>query len=204
MPAEEVVKRNIKVKYNITMSDKGGKAWRLKNLRIVYASLQNIDNALNGTLKSLVGGATFKLMNQNPEDGQYHGVTHLDGSGVDFYTLGDDAIRQMNIYHEVGHLIDNVPGMKNVFTDAVKNQKNPSWVRDGYVNTDALVIGRVPDAYYGTTDATQAYNSGPSEEWADAFANFVAGNIDLSKPTGPGIDMHNFVTAALAPYIGAP
>jgi hypothetical protein len=45
---------------------------------------------------------------------------------------------------------------------------------------------------------------GAEEHWADIFANHVAGNIDMSKPAGPGMAMYNFVTGALRPYIGAP
>lgn len=113
-------------------------------------------------------------------------------------------LRQMNIYHEFGHLIDNVRGLKDVFTNAVKDQGNPSWVSGGFVSSEnALVSGRVPDPYYGDTDATQAYsNPGPSEEWADAFANYVAGNIDLSKSAGAA--MYDFVTTTLAPNTRIP
>ena len=188
-------KWRIKHKFGITMSDEGGKSWTATNLSIIYSGLQDIDNALNGTLNSLVGGATFWLKKQTGT-GQYRGATHLDGTGIDFYTRGTDAIRQMNIFHEVGHLLDNVPGLKDVFTHAVDHENNPSWVSNGYVNADAaLISGRVPDANYGDVDATQAYNPGSSEEWADAFANYVAGNIDLAKPAGAS--MHNFVTGAL-------
>ena len=43
-----------------------------------------------------------------------------------------------------------------------------------------------------------------SEQWADAFANYVAGNIDTNEPTGGGRNMYNFVTGALAPFISDP
>jgi hypothetical protein len=186
------------------MSDDGGKGWTATNLRIIYSGLESIDKALNGTLNSLIGGTTFWLKKQSGT-GLYHGATHLDGSGVDFYTRGNDAIRQMNIFHEVGHLLDNVPALKDVFTHAVDHESNPDWVSNGYVNADAaLLSGRVPDANHGTADATQAYNPGSSEEWADAFANYVAGNIDLAKPAGAS--MYNFVTGALfaAPNSASP
>jgi len=192
-----------KYRYGITLSNGGDKVWDLTNAKLVYDSLGNVDTLLNGQLKSLVGGTTFKLMKQDSKMGQYHGETHLDGSGIDFYTRGNDVIRQMNIYHEVGHLLDNVPVMRDVFTHAVESESNPGWVSNDIINSDALVRGRVPDPYYGDTDATQAYdNLGPSEQWADAFANYVAGNIDLEDPAG--LAMYGFVTDVLVPYIGTP
>ena len=37
----------------------------------------------------------------------------------------------------------------------------------------------------------------PNEWWADAFANYVAGNINVNEPTGTGRDMYNYVHDAL-------
>jgi RHS repeat-associated protein len=197
----ETWKMMIRSRFGILMAD-GVKNWDARNLRLMYRSLGNIDTALNGRTTTLIGGATFKLMNQNPSEGQYHGITHLDGSGIDLFTLDDDAIRQMNIYHEVGHLLDNVPGLKNVFTNAVKDAGKLSWVSDDFVSEEALISDHVPNLYYPDTDAIQAYNPGPSEVWADAFANHVAGNINLAKSQGE--EMHEFVTGVLEPYIGKP
>jgi hypothetical protein len=200
---ERYWKSVIKDEFGIIMSDKGDKAWDIRNLEIVYSSLRNINAALSGNLPSLVRGAKFKLRKQDPADGDYHGVTHLDGSGIDFYTLGDDAIRQMNVYHEVGHLLDNLPGMKDVFTNAVKNEGSPSWVQGGFINKDALIsLNITNDPNYASVQAIQAYNTGLSEEWADAFANYVVGNINTV--VSPGMDMYNFVTAVLSPYTGIP
>lgn len=194
-------KQRIYSRFKIGISDKY-KTWDVDNLSFVYSSLQNINKAVNGKLAAWVGGATLWLKNQEGS-GEYHGATHLDGSGISFYTRGTDMIRQMNIYHEFGHLIDNVSGLKDAFTNAVKDQGNPSWVSGGFVSTTALINARVPDAYYGNTDATQAYsNPGPSEQWADAFANYVAGNIDTH--TGSGADMYDFVISALAPNTRIP
>jgi hypothetical protein len=195
-------KRRIKKRFGINMSDEGQQIWSATNLSIVYSSLGKIDITLNGKLKSFVSGATFWLKNQNVADGQYHGSTHLDGSGINFYKLSGEALRQMNIFHEVGHLLDNVPGLKDVFTNAVDNESNPNWVTNGYVSQNALKGSQVADPYYQTTDAVQAYNPGPSEEWADAFANSVAGNINLASPEGRS--MNSFVNAALNPYISDP
>jgi hypothetical protein len=50
--------------------------------------------------------------------------------------------------------------------------------------------------------AIQASKSGDVESWADIFANYVAGNINIAKSQGEA--MYDFVTGALAPYIGFP
>jgi len=55
------LKNSIYHQYGVTMAEDGGKTWDLSNLRLVYASLGNINRALKGRLKSMVGGATFKL-----------------------------------------------------------------------------------------------------------------------------------------------
>jgi RHS repeat-associated protein len=204
---ERYWKALIKDEFGIIMSDEGGKPWDSRNLQLMHTSLSNVDKILNGKLESLVKGATFKLIEQDKsKGGQYHGETHTIGpTGIDFYTVGDDAIRQMNIYHEVGHLLDNVPKSKDVFMNAVENENSPSWVADGYINKDALISQRINDPNYALGPrAIQAYVPGAAEEWADAFANYVAGNIDLSQAQGPGADMYNFVTDALAPYTGVP
>jgi RHS repeat-associated protein len=201
---EETWKKMIWTKYGIKMS-KGDKDWDVGNYRLIYSSLNTINNALNGYLRNNILGAEFKLMNQDPAEGHYHGQTHLDGSGIDFYTLGNDPIRQMNIFHEVGHLLDNVPGLKDVFTLAVENEDNPSWVdEDKQINPNALKSEFITsDPNYNRVQARQTFNNfGPSEQWADAFANYVAGNINMD--TGAGRDMYTFITGELTPYIGIP
>jgi hypothetical protein len=199
MTREEVVKRNIKSKFGIEMSDKGAKAWTIDNLRLMSSSLNNINNALNGNLKSLSQGWTFLMQNQKG-GGSYHGVTSTDGTmTIDFYTLGDDALRQMNIYHEVGHLIDNVPGMENVFTNGVASRvwkdQNGTYLfggRDaGDINVRLTLTNEnfVYDPNYGYAEAIQHRGGNPSEQWADMFANYVAGNIDTSAMPGQAMQI---------------
>jgi hypothetical protein len=69
----------------------------------------------------------------------------------------------------------------------------------------ALISGTITNDpnYANGVEARQTFsNFGPSEQWADAFANTVAGNIDLDDPGGPGPQMLNFVYNALLPYTG--
>jgi RHS repeat-associated protein len=189
-------------KFGVTMSDAGNKNRSTTSLRSAYASLQNINNAMNNMLKPIIAGTTFRLM-KHGGDGSYNGQT--TGNSIDFYTIGDVALRQMNIYHEVGHLLNNVTD--EAFENAVSNEDNPSWVGDDQkVNPAALKSDTITnDPNWASVQARQAYKDfGASEQWADAFANYVAGNIDMSKADSPGTDMYNFVTGALAPYIGTP
>ena len=205
--AKDSWKKNIKDKFGITMSDEGVRSWSLQNLMIMHSSLQNIDRALNGRLNSMIGDATFKMQRQIPCNKglgcQYHGSTHLDGSGIDFFTIGDQAVRQMNIYHEVGHLLDNSSGLKDVFTHGLESLGDHASFVDGPnggINSDALISQNIlNDPNYASVQARQTFsNGGPSEQWADAFANYVAGNINLGGPQGN--DMNRFVTGILGPY----
>jgi hypothetical protein len=210
------LKKKIKEKYGIEMSDAGGKAWDPSNMLLAYSSLYNINIALKGNLKSLVQGAIFQLReyvptNENCPNGgcTYQGWTN--GTTITFETMGTAAIRQMNIYHEFGHLLDNSPGMVDVFSTNPNINSSEFVTNDGYLNTNALISGSVSDPTYGTSQAVQHPYSilvdstvGAQEHWADIFANYVAGNIRVSDLVGPGAAMYNFVTTALTPYIGPP
>ncbi len=185
-------------KFHVSMSDEGDKKWDYDNLRLMYNSLQNVDKALNGRFASLVGSATFKWMEYTGPE-VYSGFQY--GNKINFNTKGNAEIRQMNIYHEIGHLLDHAPGLEHVFSNAVGS---PSWVTSGYVSGDALNSSSVSDPNYGLAEAIQASAGDKYEQWADAFANYVAGNINLSKTDSPGEDMYNFVYDVLAPRIDLP
>lgn len=111
----------------------------------------------------------------------------------------------MNIYHETSHLLDNVPNTLNLFTQAVEKQGEPDWVdEDKQINPDALqhlVIKNDPN--YESVKARQTYTDfGASEQWADALANYVAGNINMNRQEG--IAMFSFIEVTLEPFIGIP
>jgi hypothetical protein len=196
----------IKDDFGIIMSDgeQGyNKAWDIRNLSLVHLSLQNINAALGGNLKSIIGGAIFKSSEYTGEK-DYSGWTTHDKT-ITFYTKGNAAIRQMNIYHEFGHLIDSLPGkMFDVFTKALEAEGNPGYVAENrYLNTNALIQSRVTDdPNYASVQAIQASDNTSSEQWADIFANYVAGNINPASIQGQA--MNTFVTKVLTPYIGAP
>ena len=208
--AVDTLKKMIRSKFGISMSEDADpnnpnpKAWNLQNLETVYRSLGQINQALNGRLRSLVAGATFKWGEHDPQGGTstYHGFTY--GTKITFYTLGNAGIQQQNIFHEFGHLLDNSPGMVNVFSRD-PHINNPDFLNDaGELDPGALInpgndMIQHPISINGG-DRTTAQQ----EHWADMFANYVAGNINLVDPNGPGAAMNNFVTQALAPHIGTP
>jgi RHS repeat-associated protein len=204
----DAIKWTILDTFGVTLSDEGDKIWDAANARLVLLSLYNIDNALGGQLKALVGEATFKLGDyvETPENCPDGGCTFSGWTSertVTFYTTGSDAIRQQNIYHEFGHVLDNIPEIKDVFSNALAKLTNPSFItNDDYLNRKALV-----EEYWLTTDpnydyvkAVQHPSTDPVEQWADIFANYVAGNINLDKSQGQ--DMYNWITGVLAPYLG--
>ena len=100
----------------------------------------------------------------------------------------------MNIYHEFGHMLDNAPGLVDVFSGALDD---PSFVGDnGYLTKDSRnSVDITNDPNYASVQSIQASRNTPTEQWADAFANYVAGNINLD--TSSGKDMYNFVTKML-------
>jgi len=165
LSAVDIWKMMILWNYGITISDGGGKKWDTRNLHLIYSSLKNIDQVLDGHLPGLVSGATFRLSEYIPNTEncslpdlscRYRGWA--SGQSITFYTIGDDAIRQMNIYHEVGHLIENMPGMIDVFSDALKNEDNPSFINNnGYIDKYALLtLNLTNDPNYDSVQARQA------------------------------------------------
>jgi hypothetical protein len=200
------IKKEIKDTYGVTLSDGGathphfkdshGRAWDLKNALLALLGLSRMNGGLPGNLKGIIGSATFTL-NSHPEGG-YMGWTV--GRTVDFYN--NTTIPLQNLYHEFGHVLNNLPGRDNAFSDALDNLHDPSFITDANVlDKSALKSQIVNDPYRGPhVGAIQALlktRTDPKEQWADIFANYAAGNIDLSKPSGPGLDMYNFITSEL-------
>jgi hypothetical protein len=183
-------------KYGITLANsvdenKVEYNWNLKNARTAYDSLANIDNNLNGHLKEMVSGTTFTIMGGGDE---YYG-RNTSPTSIEFHVKNDSSvIPGINFLHETGHLLDN----GDIFS-APLNGPKPTWVtEDGYVDTNFLL--------HKYTDEEQARPMNepfaPNEYWADAFANYMGGNIDLRYAAG--VDMSIYVHSALAPYASGP
>jgi RHS repeat-associated protein len=215
---EYILRRRILNKYGITLSDEL-KSWKLKNMIVILRSLGNIDKVLGGNVKRLVNGSTFKLDEYIPPSDDpsttkdesattYSGFT--SGKTITFYTMGNQAIRQMNVYHEFGHLLDNA--QSDAFSGALSSENDPSFINSGTSRIDpaAFTAGRVDDPNYplnsdgtGGVQALQHDSTDVNEQWADIFANYVAGNINPNSPQGRG--MLKFITrelsVALTPFI---
>lgn len=146
---------------------------------------------------NLIGGSVFTLNKYDTD--KYHGQT---GTGyIDFMTGGSFPSPYINIFHEVGHLIDANSEGGNHFTNTFNNSKRTWIAPNGKINTSALKSKNVSDPYWTAgQDALQGTNytsQQPDEQWADTFANYVAGNINTA--TGPGRDMSVFTSGVFAP-----
>jgi hypothetical protein len=170
----------------------GPKAWDFDSAKQVYLALGIIDDKLNGQLKPKIKGSTFTLNGYDTD--HYHGNTGT--KYIDFETGGSFPSPYINIFHEVGHLIDANSEGGNHFSNALTHY-NHTWIaQDGKINLIALLNPDVSDPYWTTgQDALQGTNySGttPDEQWADTFANYVAGNINMVEDIGN--DMYNFTS----------
>lgn len=193
----------IKAIYDIALVD-GDKAWTNANAKVIYESLNNMDSALLGQVKSLFGGRTLKLSEYSPTAScptcTYGGWT--SSGTITFYTTDNEPIRQMNVYHEFGHLIDSWPITEDRFSSALGAADRSFITEGGYVNSAALLeYPKVTtDLNYSQVQAIQASNSNQYEQWGDVFANYVAGNINMSSPQG--LEMARFVNSVLIRPMG--
>jgi hypothetical protein len=190
---------SIKKDFGVKMK-KGNIVWDLANLQNIYYGLRTINNALNGMLQSMIGGTEFTLWN---DGNSYFGNTLSTGIQFHISTSPNFPLPGINIYHEVGHLLDNVPATKDVFSGPLGGTK-PSWVdSQGFVD-EHLLLGKVSQPVQSkyiideNGNRTEAFH--PNEYWADSFANYVAGNINLSEHSGGGQAMYDYVNQALSPY----
>jgi len=144
---------------------------------LVYDSLARIDGVLGFRLKAIVGGGTWIVTEYEGKKG-YNART--SGTNVDFRTKGGQFIRQINVYHEFGHVLDNSPGKANIFSNALatRHKFEPNFINDaGFLEKASLKTQFVFDPNYGTAEALQHPDTDTVEHWADVFANYVAGNI---------------------------
>jgi RHS repeat-associated protein len=175
----------------------GPKAWDLKSTMQVFYALKFANNAVNGRLKSLIGGSEFTLNNYTTD--KYHGNTGT--RYIDFQTGGSFPPPYINIFHEVGHLIDVNSAGGDYYGDALTGY-NTTWITpEGKIDKTVLINQRVTDPHWPLgEDPLQGTNhtgQGPNEQWADTFANYVAGNINVL--TTAGNDMYNFTSDFFVP-----
>ncbi len=204
LSTEDTWKMMILGKFGIKMQDGEKIKWSNTNLETAFIGLNMVDKKLNGHLKQMVRGTTFSMASQGQCSGNngpyncYHGITN--STGVIFYSSSVSLrIPLINFIHETGHLLDMVPTTAKEFSGQLKADRgyapnNPNWTRDGYVDSTLLVDQ--------SGEPVQALPMGEDydtyEYWADAFANYLTDNIDVSQPAGQ--EMYNFVDGSLAPY----
>ena len=188
--AVEYFQHEIKSQFGIEMIDRGMN-WAKNNLMTAYHALYLVNLKLNGNLKSMLGGTSFELSGGGNE---YYGWTHP--TKVEFHVSnGNYKIPLTNFLHEIGHLLDFVPATADVFSGPLKDT-TPNWVdSNGYVDAN-LLLGKLYQPVQAKYIPGEDFDE--NEYWADAFANYVASNIDLSNPAGK--NMHDYVTGALSPY----
>ncbi len=146
---EYIIKRTEK-DYGVTLADGGaGDDWQIKavgkktnskNWDLTYArqadlALSNLNNALEGKLYSIIGSATFTL-NEHPDGVHYYGYTH--GSTVDFYVT--NKLSLINIYHEFGHVLNNLAGKDDAFSSRTGIDNSEFLDDKGFLDINALVI----------------------------------------------------------------
>jgi hypothetical protein len=193
-------KELIKYDFGVKMADKGGiqgtnRAWDLPSLQQVYDALSNVDRALNGRLFDMISGTTFWLSENTKA--LYHGDT--SSTGIEFEVRSGYVSPYVNIYHEIGHLIDTVPRTADVFSGQLP--ANADWIgTDSYVKRDYLINRSIADPSWAIAQDAVQDRSVPenslksSEQWADTFSNYVAGNVPQ------GSNMYTFVSGAINTY----
>jgi hypothetical protein len=198
--------------YGVTLADGGaGDDWQIKafgkktnsrNWDLAYArqadlALSNLNKALEGKLHSIIGSATFTL-NEHPDGEHYYGFTH--GSTIDFYVTNHLSL--INIYHEFGHVLNNLPGKDDAFSSYPGINNSEFLNNDGFLDTQALInpnkniYYQHPMPVFGDVNKVSANR----EHWGDMFANYVALNIDLGSTAGSA--MNGFVEGALCANVG--
>ncbi len=188
-------KTQISTRFGITLSDDTGK-WHTTEIHIAFGALSNIDAALNGMLKTLLNGPkTFYIKwNQN----NYGGTTYPQR--INFRYNG--RFPYLLIYHEMGHLLNYSLGGRFVNAlnhgevtadgEVVMGRDKPqsdyhrnNWAgyKDHYLTDPNGFTLRALMHPAGAGDFDGTGNT-PDEDWGDMFANFVAGNIDLTTAAG--------------------
>jgi hypothetical protein len=195
--AIEYLKYEIRHKFRIKVKDGTDIKWSEDNLNTAYQSLSTINDTLGGNLKDMVDGSIFQIAGGGAD---YWGWT--EPTGITFHVADSSTnLPDINIFHEMGHLLDSVPATNDVFSDPLRDT-TPDWVdSEGFVNKN-LLLGKIYQPIQSkliyNTDGKRSEAFHPNEYWADAFANYMAGNIDLGKTAGQ--QMHNYVRDALSSF----
>jgi len=186
------------------MADSSTMKWSLPNLRTAYNALNMANGALTGHLTKMIAGTTFTMasqaqcLNKNGDARDcYSGKTN--DTGITYYSSSSNLqIPLTNFLHEIGHLIDAVPATLDTFSNPLRPEtKHPTWVDSaGYVDSNLVNNNLIEPIQAKPMNEPNSAN----EWWADAFANYVAHNINVNEASGAGSDMYDYVHDALQPY----
>ncbi|HNM36403.1 MAG TPA: RHS repeat-associated core domain-containing protein [Anaerolineales bacterium] len=187
--------------YGVTLQ-KGTRSWDSRNIYAAYAGMFNVDKALNGQTESILGPTTF-ILNWHSGEGDYRGTSY---PGLTIFEA-TTTIPSQNLYHEFAHLLNYASG--GAFerrVDAQTHEVAGNYIFGGSagIMSEArgfgLKFSDLTDPNYGIiTDVIQHPDTDPSEQWSDLFANYAAGNIDMSSSAGQ--EIHTFVNSSLTPDI---
>jgi RHS repeat-associated protein len=186
----QYMKSVIADKFGVALTDSANMSWSIANLRTIYNGLNIINGSVNGNLKTMLQDAEYQILGGG---NQYYGWTKSNGT-IEYHVADSNTVLPLiNILHETGHLLDVREG--NTFSGGISD--TPIWVdSNGYVDRDVLL-----NMFSQPVQAAPLGESWDTDEyWADAFANTVVGNVNLTDPVGQA--MADFVNNSLAPYMG--
>ncbi len=191
------LKYEIGYKFGITVKDSTDFKWSERNLSTAYQSLCTIKDKLGGNLKDMVSGTTFQITGGG---GDYW--SEVGPTGITFHVENSSTVLpDIHFFHEIAHLLDSVPATKDVFSGPLKGTP-PNWVdSEGFVDETILLKNYsqpVQSKHILDKNGNYLEDFKPNEYWADAFANYMAGNIDLGETAGQ--HMYNYVRDALSPF----
>jgi len=160
-----------------------------------------MDASLHGRFKEFVGPVTFNF--KYVTDGHYGGEW-IGNRTINFYATNPGQLPEINIFHEMGHLIEkDILGGRpsaelesNTFYDS--NNTFVMGVRDGSYDRQTC-WGYGPGCRADNPWIFEQHprswepdgNTG-DEEFADMYLNYTAGTIDITS--APGITRFNFMS----------
>jgi RHS repeat-associated protein len=186
----------VETTFGVNLEINPKKAWGSVNLRTLYYGLSKMAYVLGQSLQ-IFEGITLSIAEHISTDGisRYGGST--DGTHSTFNTTGTDTLYTQNIYHEFGHLINNMSGSS--YEAALGAQayydsgKNYIFGGDSVGNINSKALFTTAD------DMIQHPSMQPDEQFADIYANYMANNINTG--TEAGVLMYGWISFILPPSL---
>lgn len=200
-------KNELKKQFGLTISD-GVNEWSFSDVVFTYIAYGNIARV---TPNFYNYGNEITLKYSEPiEPGTYSGWT-TDAS-ITFYADSGKMVYQ-NVYHETAHAIDNVTGnaitgwMNSHSIYTLGGQLVFGLNGDYYErNTEGYLLDLIWDPHRNMVVAAQqhplgvdSYGNTSDEDWADLYANYVSGNINLANNIG--LTRYGFTKYFLGVYL---